>query len=103
MTEFQKDVITVYISIGNSDDKLPQGSWWSFCNELEFLLDNYYVAVHGQWYSLPNSRFQNACWCVEVPTNDVSALREALIDLASEFRQDSIAWAVAETEFLGAK
>ncbi|MEK8108675.1 hypothetical protein NKG94_34580 [Micromonospora sp. M12] len=47
--------------------------------------------------------WQNACWCAEIRTERIAILKDKLRLLAREFRQDSIAWAVAPTtEFLGA-
>ena len=92
----------VYISIGNSDDKLTQAEWSSFTHRIRSEINVWAKAVHGAWFSLPNAPWQNACWCVEFE-KDVHAqeVREALTAARTEFRQDSIAWAaVTETEFL---
>lgn len=99
----------VYISIGNSDDKLEQSQWSSFANAVDRAVDmaTKYVGatVHGRWYSLPNEAWQNACWCVEFDDelgSVVDEYRAELARLAGLFRQDSIAWAeVKTTEFLG--
>lgn len=95
----------VYVSIGNSDDKLSQAEWANFIRSvghtLRFLDD---VHIHGYWLSSPESSYQNACWCVEFESDDLNAVqttREDLRALGRRFRQDSIAWAeVKETEFL---
>lgn len=94
----------VYISIGNSDDKLSQREWALFFSQTALLVQRH-AKVHGQWASEPASAWQNACWCVEVATGDKAEFIKAeLVGLAFTFRQDSIAWAeVRETEFLGLK
>lgn len=93
--------MVVYISIGNSDDKLTRQEWSLFFSQTSFLLQRH-VRVHGQWVSEPASAWQNACWCVEVADVTVAEyIRSKLIRLAEDFRQDSIAWAEAPvTEFL---
>lgn len=93
-----------YVSIGNSDDRLTQAEWAEYCrlaNELLSPESNLILRRHGVWFSPPHAAFQNACWCVEIdrPTA-VEAVKVGLRAMAQRFRQDSIAWAVAETEFL---
>ena len=90
----------VYISIGNSDDKLTQVEWSSFIIEMitrVVTLGN----RHGEWFSTPFAAYQNACWCVEFdnPT-DLDEAREVTAEIREKYRQDSIAWAIAETEFI---
>lgn len=89
----------VYISIGNSDDKLTQEQWYDYI--IEVIRTVSVGHIHGAWYSEPASKYQNACWCVEFKTsNDVYQAKEALKIIRGNYRQDSIAWAVAETEFI---
>lgn len=99
---------TVYVSIGNSDDKLSQDQWHAYCAAVDKVFD--YAAryvgstVHGRWYSLPNEQWQNACWCVEFDdgmADIVAQYQRELSRLAGVFHQDSIAWAECPaTEFL---
>jgi hypothetical protein len=88
----------VYVSIGNSDDRLTQAEWSAFCWQVDNLFHD--VEKHGAWYSLPAAPWQNACWCVELAIGYVDDLQAALRSLARDYRQTSVAWAVAETEFL---
>ena len=91
----------VYVSIGNSDDKLTQAEWSSFVARVANEVGAYATVVHGAWYSLPNARWQNACWCLGFDSAlAVEDIREALTEARKEYRQDSVAWAVAETEFI---
>lgn len=94
---------TVYVSIGNSDDKLTQQEWARFVSSVSITIrSTREVVVHGQWLSEPASAWQNACWCFEVREDLKWSLTEALRDVAKAFRQDSIAWAeVRHTLFLG--
>lgn len=92
----------VYISIGNSDDKLSQRLWCEFVNAVEEELVG--LKMHGAWFSRPDAAWQNACWLVEIPEGTWRPyLRERLRTLAGEYNQDSIAWSEAETEFLSAE
>jgi hypothetical protein len=92
--------MTIYVSIGNSDDKLTQFQWASFQNDVSRALDAFGAHIHGQWYSAPDSAFQNACWCVEVGPRHIEGLRTRLARIAATYEQDSIVWARAETEFI---
>lgn len=104
-------MITVYISIGNSDDKLEQVDWAMFLGEVFELLDPHdpnvedslVTARHGVWFSEPMSPWQNACWCVEVEPEQADELKDELGRLAGQYRQESIAWAEAQTTFIAAK
>ncbi|WFE41928.1 hypothetical protein [Micromonospora sp. WMMD998] len=94
---------TVYISIGNSDDRLTQKEWAAFALRTHLAVDAYAREIHGSWYSGPATEYQNACWCAQIPERRIDGLKDRLRELARDFRQDSIAWAVApDTEFLGA-
>lgn len=92
---------TVYISIGNSDGKLTEQEWLQYRDLTHELLTEIGVtaAVHGAWQSfIP--KYINACWCVEIAPEHETVLKDVLRELTRKFNQDSIAYAVAETEFL---
>lgn len=94
--------LTVYASIGNSDDKLTQAQWAQFHEIFAALIRKSADRVHGDWHSLPNSRWQNACIAFETTAENAERLKAALTDLAAQFAQDSIAWAeTTGTQFLG--
>jgi hypothetical protein len=92
--------MSVYISIGNSDDKLSQSTWAHFVSDVDGLINGYATMKHGKWFSAADAPWQNACWCIEVSGEAKALLRTALANTAGAFEQDSIAWAEAETEFL---
>lgn len=97
-------MITAYVTIGNSDDKLTQREWAAFLLRTHLLLDEYASKMHGSWFSGPGAEWQNACWCVEVSEARAPHLQDGLRLLGREFRQDSVAWAEApKVEFLGPK
>lgn len=95
---------TVYISIGNSDDKLSQQEWCQYWIAVDNALQMNAHVIHGKWVSPSTDPWQNACWCVELmPDSDSQDLRTALGWTARAYRQDSIAWAETPvTEFLRA-
>lgn len=100
-------MITVYVSIGNSDDKLSQADWSSFVLDVDRAFESAVryegVRVHGRWHSLATEPWQNACWCAEWHddlAHIVEAFKRKLATIAREYRQDSIAWAEATTTFL---
>lgn len=94
----------VYISIGNSDNKLTQEEWANFQNDVHYIINdsvNYADSViHGRWVSLPTDPWQNACWCVEYKHEGLSQ-KSRIANCARKYRQDSVSWAEApETEFI---
>ena len=99
MTESAERKYTVYVSIGNSDDKLTQAQWSMFVDET-YAAAARQALVHGVWTSASAARYQNACFCLELPAGRIGKVKESLARLAAEYRQDSIAWADAETTFI---
>lgn len=93
-------VITVYVTVGNSDDKLSQFRWMCFQTDVTEALMDAGVEFHGQWYSGPVSQWQNACWCFEVLPNVAERLKAKLEHVAANYDQDSIAWAEATVTML---
>jgi hypothetical protein len=92
--------VIVYVSIGNSDDKLTQEQWSRFALEISAEVASV-GKLHGAWFSNPVSRWQNACWCVEFDSGKEAAAAKAVAaELGRNYGQESVAWAVAETEFL---
>jgi hypothetical protein len=91
---------TVYVSIGNSDDKLSQHDWAQFFSMTALAIRNYAAVVHGQWASEPASAWQNACWCFEIGSRRAELMLE-LTKLRRTFGQDSVTWSeVKEVEFI---
>lgn len=92
---------TVYISIGNSDDKLSQAQWSRFALELAAEVVSLSARTHGAWFSQPVSPWQNACWCVEFASEaQEMTAKETVAEIGQRFGQESIAWATAQTEFI---
>ena len=90
----------VYVSIGNSDDKLTQKEWSHFVCATENTIETHATKWHGRWQTASDSAWQGACWAFEIKSPRVRALRMRLAKLAGAFGQDSIAWAEAQTEFI---
>lgn len=98
-------MITAYVTIGNSDDKLSQAAWSAFCDDVAYAVSSAAQhgagRVHAACFSSPSVPWQNAVWCAELDPTGVASLRTALRRLAHRYRQDSIAWAqVDQVEFL---
>ena len=90
----------IYITIGNSDDKLRQQEWAQYCRDVDKALRGERWTRHGYWHSLPDSTWQNAIWCIEGDI-DFYEVKRNLRGIAAKYRQDSIAWTQAPfTEFL---
>lgn len=100
------DGMVVYITIGNSDDKLSQERWSQFVSDVGGAVSRVAglpgARMRGAWTSGNHLPWQNACWCLQLPDADVHVemLRSRLGQLARKYGQDSIAWAEAATEFI---
>jgi hypothetical protein len=94
-------MITVYVSVGNSDDKLTQEQWSGFVQQVRIMLSGRARETHGEWYSLPDQPYQNACFCVVFADADVPLIKQDLAKLREAWGQDSVAWAEAPvTQFV---
>lgn len=91
---------TVYVSIGNSDDKLTQQRWARFVDTTINVIRRHATQIYGEWLSLPNSPWQNACVCFEIADELKDLLVRELNSLRIAYDQDSIAWAAATTTFI---
>lgn len=95
------DLTTVYVSIGNSDDKLTQLLWSEFVEDVIQNVTEWAEQIYGVWYSEPSSPYQNACVAFSISNVVVPELRKALTTIREHYNQDSIAWAEAPTtEFI---
>jgi hypothetical protein len=92
----------VYVGIGNSDGRLTQGEWGEFVHELRSISARYRSHKLGEWFSLPDRKYQNAEFGWIMHLAELPPLRVALAVAAANFRQDSVSLAiVARTEFVG--
>jgi hypothetical protein len=84
--------VTVYVSIGNSDDKLPQAVWARFVADVKEVVAEHADQVYGQWYSVPDGPYQNMVTAFLLDVREIDGVKTALIDLRDKYLQDSIAW-----------
>jgi hypothetical protein len=92
---------TVYVSIGNSDGKLTQREYAEYIRDFRRIMRQYSSSILGEWFSAPDTAFQNACIVIQYPEAEKDALKEELTELRLSYNQDSVAWApVEKTEFI---
>lgn len=93
--------MSVYISIGNTDDKLSQKQWHDYVNDVNGTIEMYADKIHSYCFSLPNAPWQNCIWCCDFALAiDEKCCKEDLASLAGNYGQDSIAWGPSQTEFI---
>lgn len=91
---------TLAIQIGNTDDKLGQQQWSSYCNNVNEIIKLICESIYfsgGSTYDMP---WQNACWVCDVNIQDIATLKERLTECRIVYKQDSIAIVVGEVEFI---
>lgn len=97
------------VQAGNTDHKLTQLEWSRLTRAVTHLVGKLALKldghVRGEWYSLPNVAFQNACWHLEVPAVHADSARarlhSGLCTLTRFFKQDSIAVTEGTTALIG--
>jgi hypothetical protein len=93
---------TVFVQIGNTDNKLTQQEWSHFVSDTRLAIRGWAREVHFDGGSDGDAPWQNHCWAAEFTSSKIEALlRGELRVLAQRYRQDSIAWSEAEiTDFI---
>ena len=89
-------VVTAYITIGNSDDKLSQAEWARFISDVQRAIATWGGRVYFEGFARPDVPFQNACFCAAFDHDHIGALRMNLRKVRELYRQDSIAFAVID-------
>ena len=92
---------TVFVTVGNTDDRLGQREWSAFVNDVDDIVRLLAPRIHGRFYSRPDAPWQNACWSFDIQVGEMDRARAYLSNVAAHHRQDSIAWSPARTEFIG--
>lgn len=92
---------TIYLAIGNSDDKLTQLEWSYFIKDVEDRVVPMATEVYGRWFSAPDDPWQNACWALQFKSVQRETEAEKIVtEIRKRYRQDSAAWSIAETRFI---
>lgn len=94
---------TVYISIGNAEDRLTQSEWSRFIQAVSTVIGTCTEIRHGDWRSIPDAPVQNACWCIEIEAKWVPWLQRQLAFIARTFQQESIGWTVGDLGYIEAE
>lgn len=94
------EYLSIFVTIGNSDNKLTQQEWSDFCGGVDECVRAFAQEMFGEFYAVPNAPWQNACWSFSVDASVTLAMQTNLRALASDFEQDSILWTVGELTFL---
>lgn len=98
MTEMD---LTIYASIGNSDNKLSQQRWSEFAQAFVEFVERHASQVYGVWFSKPDAPYQNACVGFAIAPSAAVWMRDCLVHLRANYDQTSVAWAVVErTDFI---
>lgn len=95
--------MTIYVAIGNSDDKLTQAQWSEFIRKVNARVDYWSDTMYGAFFSLPDSPRQSATWSIDIEADDQegrAALMTELQGFAAEFQQDAIAWTEGESKLI---
>ena len=95
---------TITVQIGNSDNKLSQREWASFCNAIHRAVVYYtFDIVDGIHFSAPSvgwADWQNSAWVFECEDLEVEDLKTRLSIIRKEYKQDSIAFTPGKTELI---
>lgn len=90
------DTVTVWVGIGNSDDKVAQKHWPDFLDEIRHLSNAYASRFVGEWFSLADKPWQNAEFSWEMDRTQLDGLRADLAKARDLYRQDSICLQLVE-------
>lgn len=91
---------TVTIQIGNSDDKLTQKEWSEFVKCIGFCVVTLGKHTHFFGGSATFQEWQNVCWVFEIEEKKLEALKAKITETRKEYKQDSVAFGIVDTEFI---
>lgn len=90
---------SVFVSIGNTDNRLTQLEWSNFVRDVEYEI-HMQAKVHF-FGGAPNwEPWQNVGWLIDIDESKIRSLKETLIVIRIGYRQNSVAWLEGETKFL---
>lgn len=92
--------MTVTIQISNSDNKLTQGEWAQFITEMRRAIQENCDKVHFIGGSDTFAPWQNACWVVAVPDENLERFRSIIVGVRRAYYQDSVALTCGNTELV---
>ncbi len=92
--------MTVVVLIGNSDNKLTQQQYSSFCRQMHDLIIGHAAGLHFSGGSAWADKYQNACWVSDIEDSQLVELEAGITSLREKFRQDSVAVIVGSTQFV---
>lgn len=85
-------MLTVYVSIGNTDDRLSQGRWAMYHMDVAKMMQDYGGQITAEWFSHGTAMWQTACWRVEVPGPVIEQLKGILAGVARAY-DEAVGWA----------
>ena len=90
---------TITIQIGNSDDKLTQLEWHNYVTAVTDVVRNHTIQTHFFGGSPNWFPWQNTAWVIQVDSESIEPLRDALVTIRKRYDQESIAFTIGKTEF----
>ncbi len=95
---------TITLQIGNTDNKLSQREWASFCNAVHRAITYHTVdvidSIHFSAPSVGWADWQNAAWVFSCHDSEIDALKERITEIRKDYKQDSAAWTEGNTSFI---
>jgi hypothetical protein len=95
---------TITVQIGNSDNKLSQREWASFCNAVHrtivYHTHNIIDSIHFSAPSVGWADWQNSAWVFECEDVEIEELKDRLFIIRKEYKQDSVAFTLGKTELI---
>lgn len=95
-----KDVVYVSLQIGNSDDKLLQTEWAQFVADTARLITVHVSRIYFHGCAEGSKPWQNACWVFLCTKMEATRLKNQMMDLRKQYKQDCVAWLEGVTELL---
>jgi hypothetical protein len=91
-------MITLCVSIGNTDNKLTQHEWAKFVRAVGELLQCYQTIRYFFGGSATYEPWQNVCWLVQVNDAQLSEIKVSISSLRELYGQDSayVLWGMGE-------
>lgn len=93
-------MITICVSIGNSDNKLTQDEWYRFVQLMDDTLRHYEKRRHFFGGSETYAPWQNVCWLCVIEAERLPEVRSGIYSVRTLFKQESAFLLHGEGEFV---
>lgn len=86
------------VTFSNTDHKLTQANWSEYTDDVFDVVSELARVVLGEYYSPPNSPFQQGIVVFSLDYRRIDELKERLVIVREKYGKNHIYWSATQTE-----